>query len=253
VRLLSERGCILIAHNRGEIDAALSNGVVLNYLPLLVSKPVGHVSRSIIDRDLKQYPPVIASTGFIRHHKGLPQLIEAMSLVRAAFPGARLLLQCALYPSPDSREEHELCLRTIAATGLGAAVTIDTSFRPIEEVHQLLSAADLVVLPYGPSNEGGSASATTALSSGVPLLVSSSKVFTETKSAAGQLRGTSPSEIADEICRLFQKPDAYGALATKARTYAEENCGATVAVDLLKYIDAAIAGRNCSLTQNRND
>lgn len=236
LRRLADLGCVLIAHNHREIAEARANGIRVAYLPLMVPTVSGLKGKSLLARDLVLDPPLIASTGFIRPHKGLPQLLDALSIMRRRYPGARLLLQCSLYPSPDSQEEYEFCLRKIQALGLDQAVEFDTAFRPIDEVHRRLAIADLVVLPYEASNEGASASATTALASGVPLLVSTSQVFADLSSAADCIADNAPQTIADAICLLFENPARYDALAARAIAYRDAHSGPTVTRQLLQIL-----------------
>ena len=98
---------------------------------------------------------------------------------------------------------------------------IDFGFLPIEEVHQRLSTADLAVLPYGPSNEGGSAAAATILGSRVPLLVSTSQVFEDILSAVDVLPDTKPQTIAAAICHLLGRPAMYEDLTRRGFNYVE--------------------------------
>jgi glycosyltransferase involved in cell wall biosynthesis len=120
--------------------------------------------------------------------------------------------------------------------GLNHEVEFDTAFRPIDEVHRRLTIADLAVLPYGASNEGGSASATTALASGIPLLTSHSQVFADVSSAADCVDDTGPQTIADTICRLFEQTARYDDLASRAIAYGEAHSGATIARQLLEIL-----------------
>jgi glycosyltransferase involved in cell wall biosynthesis len=244
LRRLGGLGCVLIGHSRQEIAEADANGLTVRYLPLLVPRVDGLTQKSLQNRDFRINPPLIASTGFIRPHKGLPQLIEALPLVRRRYPGARLLLQCSLYPSADSQAEYELCLKRIRSLHLNTVVELDTVFRPIDEVHRRLAIADLAVLPYGASNEGGSASATTVLASGVPLVISRSQVFSDVGHAADRMADTAPHTIADTICRLFTQTARYDDLASRAIAYGEGHSGAIVArqlLEILRFPQAEIA------------
>jgi len=236
LRRLQQLGCVLIAHNRREVSEADASGINFRFLPLLVPSNPGLIAKSLEGRDFVTSPPLIASTGFIRPHKGLSQLIEALPIVRHRFPGARLMLQCSLYPSSDSHLEHQQCLEMIRALGLEDAVEIDESFRPIEEVHTRLAAADLGILPYGPSNEGGSASASTMLASGVPLLVSTSQVFADVVSAAEILANTEPLGIAERIMELFDNAKLYDDLAKRCIAYGVAHSAANVSRKLLQIL-----------------
>lgn len=235
-RQLAQLGCLLVVHSRREVLNASANDIPVAYLPLLVPTPGGLAPKSLRGRDLRHAPPVIASTGFIRPHKGLPQLIEALPLVQLHYPGTRLLLQCSLYPSTDSQLEYELCRKRVHELGLEKWVEFDTEFRPIEEVHRRLADADLAILPYGPSNEGGSAAAATVLASGVPLLVSQSRVLDEVASGSERLADTEPLTIAETVCRLLDQPTEYDELARRTIAYANAHSAAGISKQLLQLL-----------------
>jgi glycosyltransferase involved in cell wall biosynthesis len=234
-RRLDQLGCLVIVHGRREVTDARTKGIFADYLPLSV--PLwGKTRKSLFERNLQRDPPVIASTGFLRPHKGIPQVIEALAIVRRSYPGARLLLQCALYPSADSRQEYDTCCDKIHRLGLEEAVEFDVDFRPIEEVYRRLSSADIAVLPYADSSEGGSATAGTVLASGVPLLISRSPVFEDIAPAAVILPDTEPQTIATAICRLLDREELYDGLVAKGIDYAESNSVLACAQHLLRQL-----------------
>jgi glycosyltransferase involved in cell wall biosynthesis len=237
LRTLRREGCLLLSHSRREVTQARGEGVDLVRMPLLVPVVSLGPARSIRDRDLTERPPLIATVGFIRPHKGIVPLIESMPAVRARFPGARLLLQCALYPSADSRQELESCRKAIERLGLEGAIELDTEFRPIEYVHDRLASADLGVLPYGPSNEGGSASAATLLAAGLPVLLSDSPVFADALDAADVLTDVRPSTIATAIVSAFETPQRYEVLAHRAHRYVRLNSAPAIAARLLELLE----------------
>jgi glycosyltransferase involved in cell wall biosynthesis len=241
-QLLSARGLVLASHSVREVAVAADEGIFIEHLPLLVPTTVSSKARSIEGRDFLSAPPLIASVGFLRAHKGIPQLIEALPAVRERFPGARLLLQCALYPSDDSAQELKVCHAAIRRLGLEDAVDFQTSFEPIEGVHRSLSRADIAILPYGPSNEGGSAAAATVFASGVPLLISASDIFRDIMHVADVLPNTSPQSIAASIISLLENPSSYAGLSARSSRYAEEHSAASVAKRMLELLHADFGG-----------
>lgn len=235
---IKQLGCLIIVHSRREVESAASNGIAVEYLPLFVPRYERASTKSLSARDLLKSPPLIASTGFIRPHKGLPELIEALPIVRRTYPGARLRLQCSLHTAPDSLVEYESCIDQIRRHGLTDAVELEGAFYPIADIHAKVAQADLAVLPYAASSEGGSAAAATVLAAGVPLLLSDSAVFAEVVSAARIMPDTSPQTIAAEICFMLGNEFAYAELVHKGEEYAIKHSASVVTQRLLRLLGA---------------
>lgn len=223
LRRLSQNGITFFSHNRKEIAKAIEENINLSFLPFGIEALPNLQKKSIESRDWVKNPPMIATTGFIRPHKGISSLIEATALLKKDFPGIKLLLQCSLYPSEDSQIEFTKNLEIIKNLELESNIIFDTEFHPISEVYKRLSAADLAIFPYDFSNEGGSAAAATCLGAGLPLIVSKSNIFEELRDTAHTLDGNSPEEIALEISRTLKLPKVYEALSKKATDYCEKN------------------------------
>lgn len=94
--------------------------------------------------------PVVLFFGRITPSKGVPDLIEAFSLVRAMHT-ARLII--AGYPSKyvDMQELD----RQVERHKLAQYVTVDARYIPIGSVAPLMRLADVVVLPYRSSSQSG--------------------------------------------------------------------------------------------------
>lgn len=223
LRRLSQNGLTFFSHNRQEISEAAKENINLSFLPFGIETLANSQKNSAKGRDWIKNPPTIATTGFIRPHKGISSLIQATALLKEEFPGIQLLLQCSLYPSEDSELEHTKNLKIIKDLQLESNIIIDTDFHPIEEVYLRLAKADLAILPYDFSNEGGSAAAATCLGAGLPLIVSKSKIFEELRNAVHTLEDNSPQEIALEISRTLKSHQIYDDLAKKAMEYCARN------------------------------
>lgn len=208
-----EQTCVLLVHSAREARLAAAESLQVEVVPLLI--PTNSIARPRKARNWQRQPPLIVTTGFLRHHKGVPQLIEAMPLVRRVFPGARLLVKCALFPSLDSELEHRKCIELMDRLDLHDVVTLDTEFSPVDSLHDAIAAGDLAVLPYDESSEGSSAAASTCLAAGLPVLISQSMVFEELRPAADLLAGTSSAAIADAVVATLSDSARYEALAEK--------------------------------------
>ncbi len=179
-------------------------------------------SRNIEGRDWNQNPPVIVTTGFLRRHKGVPALLRAMPTVLEQFPTAILHVRCALYPSEDSRQELELCMSEVDRLQLKGSVFIDTDFLDKAVVLSKIRKADVAVLPYEKSNEGGSATAADCLAVGLPLIVSDAEIFDEIRAVA---LTTQPDaqHIADAILWILKNAEGYALLAEQSISFARAN------------------------------
>jgi len=163
--------------------------------------------------------PVVGSFGFLRPHKGVPELIEAMALVREVHPGAVLLGLHALYPDPDSEACLAECRARIAAHGLEEAVRLETGFRGIAEVVRDLHACDVVALPYRPSPEGASASAHTALAARRPVLFTRQEIFRPLAALGYTVESTSPQALAAGLLAFLSSPPLREQSARRVREF----------------------------------
>jgi glycosyltransferase involved in cell wall biosynthesis len=181
------------------------------------------------------HPPVLGTFGFIRAHKGLLPLIQAVGHLAARIPGLSLRMYTALYPSEDSRAYHQRCTELIARLGLANTVTLVTDFLPIEELTKKLHASDLVVLPYGPSEESASAAASTAVAACCPIAVSSSAIFNEIRDVVHTLDSCEPQAMAMELGGLLRDRERLDELARAAAGYAKRASWDSVAVRYLRH------------------
>jgi glycosyltransferase involved in cell wall biosynthesis len=163
--------------------------------------------------------PLIATFGFLRPHKGLLELLGALVILRGVFPGIRLLAKCALYPTDDSRSYHEEVQRFVASNGLEGCVELDSRFCDLGETVAALSQADVIVLPYAPSDEGASGSLATVMSACRPVVVAASPIFDEVVDDVYCTVNNQPEVLAAGIATVLSNPDLLVELAerTKAR------------------------------------
>ncbi len=218
-KTLSRQGVKFLSHSRREIAYAAGSGLNIDLIPMGIVSESNLPSKTLMGRDFKINPPVIATTGFLRRHKGVVNLIHAISLMQIAYPGTRLLIQCALYSSADSEETFLDCKNAIHEHGLDKLVDINIEFLPINVVHDNLRKADIGVLAYLASDEGGSASASTCFSAGLPVVVSDAQIFKELNDVTYQLEDTSPTSIATSLIKIFSSCSLYDQLSKKSHDY----------------------------------
>lgn len=225
---LNKWGVPIFSHRKTEIDEARSSGVVLEFVPIGVDAREMDGPRSIDGRDFEATPPKIVTNGFLRAHKGVRVLIDALPIVHRSFPGATVRVQCPLYSSEDSSVELVACQARVDAAALGDYVQIDTRFLPKSDLLRELATADVAVLPYLVSDEGGSASATDAIAVGLPLIVSTAEIFDGVRDVCETVEPT-PEAVAGVIVKVLGNLSMYDALASSSFRYARENSWKLVA------------------------
>ncbi len=222
MRRLNSLNVTLFSHRTTEVFQAKALGVQLEKVPLAMEFREEADAKSQTSRDWTAQPPVIVTTGFLRRHKGVVSLIRSMPKVLEKFPGVQLVVQCALYPSEDSERELLACESEIKQLKLTDVVRLDTRFLDKEVVLDELAKADLAVLPYEQSNEGGSATAADCMCVGLPLIVSDAEIFDEVRAVAFTVQ-PNVKAISAGIIEVLSNPDLYIALKQNSIAHAQEN------------------------------
>ena len=151
---------------------------------------------------------LIASYGFLLPHKGIPELIEAFSRLRAEFVDLHLLLVNACYPAVESDHEQQRCKKLIQDLGITAQVTMINEFLPNAESLTLLNLAELIIFPYQNTQESSSAAARQGLAANRPVLCSPIAIFDDLADAVCFLPGRSVHEIQQGIREALNTPDS---------------------------------------------
>ncbi|HSB35892.1 MAG TPA: hypothetical protein VLH41_03395, partial [Thermoanaerobaculia bacterium] len=97
-----------------------------------------------------------------------------------------------------------LCLERIAALGLGETVRVIDQFLAEEEIGLLLAAAEVVVLPYGPTPETQSGAIRFPLAAGRATVTTSEPMFDDVGDAVLRIDGNRPQSIAEGVGRLLR-------------------------------------------------
>jgi glycosyltransferase involved in cell wall biosynthesis len=145
---------------------------------------------------------MVASYGFCLPHKGLPQLIEAISVLVAEGRDIELLMLNAEYPVGESAELGQALAEQIKALGIGDRITLDTRYLSDEESFVRLADADVIVFPYQGTGESSSAAVRYGLAVGRPVAVTPISIFDDVGGAVIRLPGTSPSQLAAGLAAI---------------------------------------------------
>lgn len=222
LRNLQQSGVLLFSHRMTEVMRARLDNVLLDQVPLAIDVTDRLKAKSIAGRNWGEKPPLLVTTGFLRKHKGVRTLIQAMPAILARFPNAKLRVQCATYPSEDSRQEFEACLKDIDRLNLKRHVVMDNRFLGKSEVLDELACADIAILPYDESDEGSSAAAADCMAVGLPLVVSTAEIFDEIRDTAFTI-SPSINGVVQGVLDVLSDVSRYDALSEQSCVYSRNN------------------------------
>jgi len=224
-------GASLVVHGESErldFPADIAAGMTVINHPVYTPR---HGDGPLMESDPSA--PVISGFGFMRPYKGVHIAVEAMSLIRKKFPAARYRGWHAFYPGPESERYYQECMSLARALGVEDAISIDTGFKPIDEVISGLASTSLVLLPYEPSVEGASGAANIAIAAGRPVVASKSDIFRPLADVCVIARKHEAGSYAKEIISLLRDNARLRMHSDAARRWASENSYAAAARRML--------------------
>jgi glycosyltransferase involved in cell wall biosynthesis len=139
---------------------------------------------------------VIGTYGFLLPHKGYPELIETLALLRDAGDEVELRMINAEYPAPVSATLARELRARIADLGLQDRISLCTDFLDDLESVQRLSEAHLLVFPYRTTTESASGAVRQALAVSRPIAVTPQPIFDDVRGLVAPLPGFSAEEMA---------------------------------------------------------
>jgi glycosyltransferase involved in cell wall biosynthesis len=146
---------------------------------------------------------IVASFGFALPHKGVLESIEAVGLLRPRFPNIVFLALAAARSETISAEYLERCRRRIAELELDPVVFLMHQFLAEDEIATLLGAAEVVVLPYGPTLESASGAVRYPLACGRATITTREKIFEDVKDVVYRIPNAVPQTIAGAIEKIL--------------------------------------------------
>jgi glycosyltransferase involved in cell wall biosynthesis len=158
--------------------------------------------------------PIVLYTGTFESYQGLDLLFDAMALVHAARPDARVVLAGGK-PDQISRAQEQA-----RAAGI-ERITVFTGERPASDIPAYLQAADVLVSPRS-RGTNTPLKIYQYLRSGKPIVAT--RLLTHTQVLSDQtaiLTGISPRELAEGILAAVGDPERAAAVGKRARELAE--------------------------------
>ena len=177
------------------------------------------------DRDRPEIPgtPLLGGFGFLRPHKGVKTAIQIVAALKPSYPDIKYVGYHAIYPGGESEKYLRECLAEASRLGVAESIEIDTEFREIGEIVDRLRQVDVVLLPYGESVEGASASANIAVSARRPMVASSSRIFRPLKDILLTVGDDRTETYVKALHSVLDDKRFAGSLEESVRRWADEH------------------------------
>ena len=132
---------------------------------------------------------ILLMFGFIKKHKCMHIVLEALVEIREKFKDVYLFVAGGLAPTAAKKERDyaELVGKRIEELGLQKNVIYPNRFFPNEDVPYLLRAADIVLFPYYEEDRSASGSFHLAIGARAPIIASRIPKFEELKNICDEL------------------------------------------------------------------
>jgi glycosyltransferase involved in cell wall biosynthesis len=193
---------------------------------------------------------IIMFPGGLQWHQGLDIAIRAMPAVLRKIPTAEFHIH------GDGNKKDELVGLT-RDLGLTATVRFFDP-RPVSEIAEVMSQADLGVVPKRADSFGNEAYSTKIMefmSLGVPMVVSNTKIdrFYFNDSIVRFFESGNPDALAEAIVEVLQNDELRGHMITNALEYASQNSWQHRQAAYLELVDALIENRPVTLDGSNPD
>jgi glycosyltransferase involved in cell wall biosynthesis len=220
------------------------------------TEPVNEIDRDDARRrhGFSRVPYIIGTYGFLLPHKGLPALLAAVSQLRHRGVNARLVATCAIHPDSSSAAHVGEVRAEIERLELSGAVELVTDFLPPERSRDLLATADVLVLPYSHTYESASGALRSVLPLARPLITTRLPVFEDILPLIPSVPAPArPSDLADELERLWLDPSERAAIARRVRQFAEQTEWKRIAAPTRElYVSAARSSPTCPASSSEH-
>lgn len=137
----------------------------------------------------------LGTFGFLLPHKGLEVSLTALHSLNYRGVKTSLKALCSLHPDPTSAMAHEKVVDMIERWDLSSMVSLDTSFKSVEEIHTELSDVDVLLLPYMQTEESSSGVLAMLLGIGKPIIATDLDIFAGAKDTLTLI--PSPAQASD--------------------------------------------------------
>lgn len=184
----------VLVHSPADLNRLKSYGLIDN-VALFPHGIIDH--QSTIAQCIEQTRPVtLASYGFFLPHKGLFELIHAVSILRTNGHDVRLIMVNSEFPALESTNAVIKAKNLISTLNLEPYIELHTNYLSDEQSLSLLEKADLIVFPYQNTGESASGAVRYGVVSERDIAVTPLDIFDDVSAITYRLPGCSPEEIA---------------------------------------------------------
>lgn len=146
----------------------------------------------------------IGSFGFLFEHKNIDLLTAAVGRLKSMVnDDIKLVLLNCVTDSAQSLEAQRRTEAVIDYLDMRSCVETDYSFLPEEEIVSRLSECDLLVFPYGDSDETATGAVRVALLAGAPILCSSSPVLNDLSGISHRITDLTVTTLSEAMAILM--------------------------------------------------
>ncbi|MBQ8189510.1 MAG: glycosyltransferase [Lachnospiraceae bacterium] len=215
----------LIVHQKSDRDLLISYGVRKEIVYIVthgqmicpgISAKTMQKQKNIIAH------PVIGSYGFLLPHKGIKEVIQAISSLKKEYPDILYMPVCALYDASISKDYYKECREEVEKLGLEKNVKFITDFLPNHESMAYLQACDVLIMPYKPTKESASGAIRPCLAVKRPLITTKQPIFDEFKAYTYQIESTETELIADAIRKMVEDKEMSAQYLSAINRYIED-------------------------------
>ena len=179
--------------------------------------------------------------GLLFAHKNLPVLLQAFAKF-SQNTDAKLIIISPV-ANADSEAELQRCRKLCEKLNLDEKVEWNTEFLPIEEVNKKLSDCDVIVLPYGQTDEGASGAARIALSACKNVIVTPSRIFSEMKNVTIKTDGFNDWHILEQLEKV-KNSEIDAKIYDERAKWLSENSWSSIAGLYLRIFRAVATDKN---------
>ena len=179
--------------------------------------------------------------GLLFAHKNLPVLLQAFAKF-SQNTDAKLIIISPV-ANADSEAELQRCRKLCEKLNLDEKVEWSTEFLPIEEVNKKLSDCDVIVLPYGQTDEGASGAARIALSVCKNVIVTPSRIFSEMKNVTIKTDGFNDWHILEQLEKV-KNSEIDAKIYDERAKWLSENSWSSIAGLYLRIFRAVATDKN---------
>lgn len=192
----------LIVHQEKDCDVLVSMGINRDLINLI---PLGQIQYAYITPSVQranmgiESNHVIGSYGFLLPHKGIKEVIQAISVLKKTYSDILYLAVCALHDAPQSHEYLDECREEIKKLGLEKNVRLITDYLENSQSMKYLQACDMLIMPYKPTKESASGAIRFCMAARRPIITTNQPIFDEFKECVYQIEDTDASLIAKAV------------------------------------------------------